>query len=96
MDDMFYKVIFEGDVIPGKDRSEVQREMAKLFNVDAEKASRLFSGRQRKLKSGVTLSQAKKYVRALAKLGALAFIEPHEEEDLWPSLAYLSEIAGVF
>lgn len=84
MDDLLYKVMFEGDIIPGKEQSVVQGEMAKLFGVETGKVGRLFTGKQRKLKSGLTLDQAKKYVRALAKLGALAFIEPHEEEDKKP------------
>jgi hypothetical protein len=81
MDDSLFKVLYEGDVLPGKTQYDVQAAIAKLFGVEPKQVDRLFTGKQRKLKSGLTLDQAKKYVKALAKLGALAFIMPHEEGD---------------
>jgi hypothetical protein len=74
MIDVLYKVIFDGDLLPGKKQADVQEELAGLFNVDINKAAKLFSGKSHTVKSNLDLKYAKKYVRALAKLGALGYI----------------------
>jgi len=75
MIDVLYKVVFDGDLLPGQARTEVQEKLAGLFGVDNETAGKLFSGKSYKVKTGLDLKQAKKYTRALAKLGALGYIE---------------------
>ncbi|MCW8962195.1 MAG: hypothetical protein OQL16_00270, partial [Gammaproteobacteria bacterium] len=75
MINVLYKVVFEGDLLPGHEQSDVQKKLAKLFGVDSKTAGKLFSGKQHKVKSQLNLKQAKKYVRAFAKLGALGYIE---------------------
>ena len=74
MIDVLYKVIFDGDLLPGKKQADVQEKLAGLFNVDINKAAKLFSGKSHTVKSNLDLKYAKKYVRALAKLGALGYI----------------------
>lgn len=81
MDKVMYKIIFEGDLMPGYELPVVQRRIAELFGIDVPSAARLFFGKQREIKRGITFEQAKKYIRAMSKLGALAFMLPHEEED---------------
>jgi hypothetical protein len=84
MYDVRYKVVFQGDVLPGHERQEVQTRLAELFGVDAKAATKLFSGEPHKVKSQLDLSSAKKYTLALAKLGALGYIEQeiveHDEQ----------------
>jgi hypothetical protein len=75
MIDTLYRVVFEGDLLPGQQQANVQRKLANLFGVDAKIAGKLFSGKQHKVKSNLDIKQAKKYARAFAKLGALAYIE---------------------
>jgi len=75
MINVLYKVVFEGDLLPGQEQPDVQKKLAKLFGVDSKTAGKLFSGKQHKVKSQLNLKQAKKYVRAFAKLGALGYIE---------------------
>jgi|GEM_PF-3241884 len=75
MIDVKYKVVFEDDLLPGQEQAVVQEKLAGLFGVDAKLAGQLFSGKQHKVKSNLDLKHAKKYSRALAKLGALAYIE---------------------
>jgi len=75
MIDVLYKVVFEGDLLPGHDQAVVQKKLAGLFGVDSKLAGKLFSGKQHKVKSNLDLKRAKKYARALAKLGALGYIE---------------------
>jgi hypothetical protein len=75
MIDVLYKVVFEGDLLPGQDQAVVQKKLADLFGVDTKRAAQLFSGKQHKVKSNLDLKHAKKYALALAKLGALGYIE---------------------
>ena len=83
MINVYYKVVYEGDLLPGQERPAVQRRLAQLFGVDVDTAAKLFSGKQHKIKTHLNLEQAKKYTRALAKLGAMGYIEQeiiqHEE-----------------
>ena len=44
-------------------------------------AGRLFIGTQIEIKKYISFDQAKEYVREMSKLGALAFMLPHEEDD---------------
>jgi hypothetical protein len=81
MDNVTYKIVFEGDLMPGFELPVVQRRIAELFRIDVPVAARFFFGKQRVIKRGITYDQAKKYIRAMSKLGALAFMLPHEEED---------------
>lgn len=84
MYDVFYKVVFQGDVLPGHEQEAVQARLAELFHVNTQDAAKLFSGKQHKVKSNLDLDSAKKYAKALAKLGALGYIEQeiveHAEE----------------
>jgi len=75
MINVYYKVVYEGDLLPGQEQPAVQKRLAHLFGVDVGTAARLFSGKQHKIKTHLSLEQAKKYTRALAKLGAMGYIE---------------------
>ena len=81
MDSVMYKVVFEGDLMPGFEQADVQRKLAKLFHIEMTVAGRLFIGKQHEIKRGIASDQAKKYVRAMSKLGALAFMQPDEHDD---------------
>lgn len=81
MDDVSYKIVFEGDLMPGYEQQKVQHKLAELFHIDMTVAGRLFIGKQREIKRGISFDQAKKYVRAMSKLGALAFMLPHDDDD---------------
>ena len=81
MDKVMYKIVFEGDLMPGYEQLVVQRRLAELFGIDVPSAAKFFFGKQRVIKRGITYEQAKKYIRAMSKMGALAFMLPHEDED---------------
>lgn len=84
MYDVFYKVVFQGDVLPGHEQKAVQTRLAELFGVNPQDASKLFSGKEHKVKSNLDLASAKKYAKALAKLGALGYIEQEIVEHTEP------------
>lgn len=75
-----YKVVFEGDVLPGFGQLDVQKKLAELFAIDVKIAARLFMGKQLELKRGVSVEDAKKHMRALARIGALTYILPDERD----------------
>jgi len=81
MNDVMYKVVFEGDLLPGYEQAPVQKELAKLFHIEIAMAGRLFIGKQREIKKNISFDQAKEYVRVMSKMGALAFMLPQEEDD---------------
>lgn len=72
----FYDLIFQGQMIDSAslDSSSLQQRknnIVRLFNADAEKASRLFSGKPIVIKKDITKETAEKYVSVLKKAGAL-------------------------
>ena len=81
MNSVMYKVVFEGDLLPGYEQAAVQKKLAELFHIEVAMAGRLFMGQQREIKKYISFDQAKEYVREMSKLGALAFMLPHEEDD---------------
>lgn len=82
MGPFIYKVVFEGDVLPGFGQLDVQKKLAKLLAIDVSAAARLFMSKQLEIKRGITLDHAKKCVRAMAKLGALTYLLPCEESEM--------------
>lgn len=74
MIEFFYRVVYEGDLMPGFQQADVQKKLAHLFAIDDARAARFFTGKPRTIKSRLELKQAKKYARALAKLGAMGYI----------------------
>lgn len=81
MNSVMYKIVFEGDLLPGYEQAAVQKKLAELFHIEVTMAGRLFIGQQREIKKYISFDHAKEYVRAMSKLGALAFMLPHEEDD---------------
>ena len=72
----FYDLIFQGQMIDSAslDSSSLQQRknnIARLFNADAEKASKLFSGKPIVIKKNLAKETAEKYVSVLKKAGAL-------------------------
>ncbi len=70
----FYKVVYDGDLLPGHNQSEVQKKLATLLKLDEAAASRFFTGKTLTMKSKLELPQAKKYACALARFGVISYI----------------------
>ena len=75
MYDVTYNVVFAGDLLPDHDHETVHNSLASLFGVDTMALKILLSGKKHRVKGNVDLKSARKYVRALARLGALGYIE---------------------
>lgn len=85
-----YDIFFSGEIIEGFHPESVQNNLEKLLKVDAEKISRLFSGKPIRIKSGVDQETAIKYRTTFQEAGALIEIKmtqvntptPHVEEKM--------------
>ncbi|WP_448216058.1 DUF805 domain-containing protein [Endozoicomonas sp. 2B-B] len=64
-----YKVIFKGQILPGFSEAEVKNNLARLFNADAQRIDRLFSGKPYAVRKPVTRKEARKYEEAIRKAG---------------------------
>ncbi len=75
-------VVFDGKIVNGQTLEEVQKNLARLFKVNAGRVELLFSRPPRILKRNLSHSAAIKYQRALEKAGAVCRIKPDEEPDI--------------
>ena len=64
-------VVFRGRLVAGADPAQVRSSFTKLFNIDAERVEKMFSGQPVIIKKGLDAAAAAKYQAALAKAGAV-------------------------
>lgn len=74
MSDTYYKVVFSGQVISGKQKEVVKQALASLYKKDIAWAEQLFNGKTVTIKTTDNLKDAVKYVRAFKQCGAEAEI----------------------
>ena len=65
-----YRIVFEGRPLPGFDTDTVRKALQSLFKLSDDTTSRLFSGKSKVLKSGLSHSQAVAYQQRLWDIGA--------------------------
>ena len=70
-----YKVILEGTVLGGHDRSQVLKNLSSAFKQDPQVTERLLLGKPRIVKKGLNYATAEKYQKALEKMGAASRFE---------------------
>lgn len=70
-----YQVIFSGRLIDGAELDMVKRNVARLFNLDAERVEKLFCGRRLILKKQIDQATAEKYQATMQRAGALCEVE---------------------
>ena len=80
-----YKVVFDGELVPGMTADIVRSNLAKLFKSDAEKVDRLFGDGPVNIKRDLSALEADRYVMALERAGARARKEL--EAGKWMNLA---------
>ncbi|WP_375741194.1 DUF805 domain-containing protein [Pseudomonas boanensis] len=66
-----YKIVFEGEPMPGVALETVKENLARLFKSDSGKIDSLFSGRSVALKRDLDEAEADKYLAALQRAGAM-------------------------
>ncbi|MDH4560909.1 DUF805 domain-containing protein [Pseudomonas sp. BN411] len=65
-----YKIVFDGQPMPGVALETVKENLARLFKSDADKIESLFGGRSVALKRDLVEAEADKYLAALQRAGA--------------------------
>lgn len=90
MSDEGYKVVLEGTLLHGHDRTRVVESLSKAFKQDPRVTERLLRGQARVIKKGLDHPTAQRYRDALQKMGAASHIEPeappgHHETTAEPS-----------
>jgi len=80
MDMQTYRVIVEGSVSAGFERSQVLRNLASLFKQDARMVGTLLSGSAKVVKRGLNQETALRYQQAIEKAGAISRIEREQKE----------------
>jgi hypothetical protein len=70
-----YQVIFSGHIVDGAELDMVKQNVARVFNLDAERVEKLFCGRRLILKKQIDQATAEKYQTTMQRAGALCEIE---------------------
>ncbi|MGP0173171.1 DUF805 domain-containing protein [Pseudomonas sp. NCHU5208] len=73
-----YKILFDGELMPGATLDEVKDNLARLFKSDPTRIDALFSGAVVTLKKDLSEQQAGQYLDALQKAGAKVRKEPDQ------------------
>lgn len=82
-----YKVVFDGELVPGMSVDVVRNNLAKLFKSDPEKVDRLFNNGPVNIKRDLSALEADRYVVALERAGARAHKELEAGKGLILTLA---------
>jgi len=75
MSSQLYRVVFNGEINRGNTLAHVKRDLAALFQADAEIIEQLFTGRPIVLKQGLDAETAIQYVSAMSRVGAVGRME---------------------
>jgi hypothetical protein len=71
-----YDLLFRGDIAPGRRLDQVRAQVQELFQIDDDRAARLFSGRPTIIRRDLDAAGAERYRAALAAAGALVELRP--------------------
>ena len=70
------QLVFRGEVLTGFRLEDVQRELGRVLQADEARLKALFSGRRTVLKRDLAATEAQRYVKRLAAMGAQVHVEP--------------------
>jgi hypothetical protein len=73
-----YKVVVEGNSLPGFIPDEVRGRLASLVNRTEEVAAKLLSGHPSTVKTGVDEKTGTRYLSALMEIGVACHLEPEK------------------
>ncbi|WP_217474705.1 hypothetical protein [Stutzerimonas stutzeri] len=71
-----YEISFSGELAPGATLEQVEANLARLFQADAQRIAVLFSGRRIVIKQDLDHASVEKYRQAMARAGAVAEVRP--------------------
>jgi len=70
-----FRVVLDGSVVPGTDRSQVLEQGARIFKVDLKKMDELLGGVPRIIKGTLDEETARRYERAILQAGMACHVE---------------------
>lgn len=65
-----YRIVFDGELVPGMSENTVRSNLATLFKSDSAKVDRLFGNGPINMKRDLSAAEADRYVQALERAGA--------------------------
>lgn len=71
-----YEIAFSGELAPGAKLEQVEANLTRLFQADAQRIAVLFSGRRIVIKQDLDHASVEKYRQAMARAGAIAEVRP--------------------
>lgn len=71
-----YEIAFSGELAPGAKLEQVEANLTRLFQADAQRIAALFSGRRIVIKQNLDHTSVEKYRQAMARAGAVAEVRP--------------------
>ncbi|UPQ81591.1 hypothetical protein M0M42_14390 [Pseudomonas knackmussii] len=71
-----YEIAFSGELAPGATLEQVEANLTRLFQADAQRIAVLFSGRRIVIKQELDYASVEKYRQAMARAGAIAEVRP--------------------
>ncbi len=71
-----YEIAFSGELAPGATLEQVEANLSRLFQADAQRIAALFSGRRVVIKQDLDHASVEKYRQAMARAGAVAEVRP--------------------
>ncbi|WP_417777222.1 hypothetical protein [Stutzerimonas xanthomarina] len=71
-----YEISFSGELAPGAKLEQVEANLTRLFQADAQRIAVLFSGRRIVIKQDLDHASVEKYRQAMARAGAIAEVRP--------------------
>lgn len=71
-----YEIAYSGELAPGAKLEQVEANLTRLFQADAQRIAALFSGRRIVIKQNLDHASVEKYRQAMARAGAVAEVRP--------------------
>lgn len=71
-----YEIAFSGQLLPGARLEQVEANLSKLFQADAQRIAQLFSGRRIVIKQNLDFAAVEKYRQAMERAGAQVEVRP--------------------
>jgi len=92
-----YEIAFSGQLLPGARLEQVEANLTRLFQADAQRIALLFSGRRIVIKQNLDHAAVEKYRQAMERAGAQVEVRPMpvdvEEIELAPPPAAMPPVA---
>lgn len=74
-----YRLIFEGQIVPGRNIEEVKTNLSSFYNVDDDRLERFFTGQPIVLKTGLDYEEAMRHKDIFERAGLICRVEESQD-----------------